>query len=187
MKKIDENIKVTLTFGQLRKLVAERRYLKEFVDDSYGDFVIRNQVLEKYNGHEKYVEIPPVALNIGQYAFKGNKDIVGVKFHDRLVSIGDCAFMDCPNIASITIPENVSKIGAGAFYGSGLVNLVIKSRVVKLDVGVDAFSDCKELKGYSGPVHFAMDNIDVFAGSPLYDQFREYDKGLRTFSIGTMD
>ena len=61
-----------------------------------------------------------------------------------VTSIGDYAFSDCFNLASITIPDSVTNIGEHAFYGcSKLTSIQIPSSVT--NIGDYAFLDCFNL------------------------------------------
>ena len=49
-------------------------------------------------------------------------------------SIGDYAFMDCTNLASVTIPDSVTSIGAEAFWGcENLTNIIIPENVISIE------------------------------------------------------
>jgi hypothetical protein len=65
---------------------------------------------------EKY-KIPECVSRIGNRAFQGCKDVVGITIPDSLTSIGDVAFDGCRSLACITIPEGVTRIGIRAFDG----------------------------------------------------------------------
>ena len=57
-----------------------------------SNFVIKNVVLEKYEGTDAHVVIP-----------------------DSVTSIGDSAFWGCSSLTSVTIPDSVTSIGDWAF------------------------------------------------------------------------
>ena len=67
-----------------------------------SDFVIENGVLMKYNGSGGDVVIPADVVEISYYAFS-----------------------NCTGLTAVTIPEGITKIGAYAFQGTGLVSLTI--------------------------------------------------------------
>ncbi len=112
--------------------------------------------------------IPDSVTNIGECAFYGCKSslydsatIPGVKLVDGwavdyltslsghldlsgIRGIGDCAFMLCTNLASVTIPDSVTSIAYGAFCGcSGLLSMTIPDSVTS--IGNSAFGGCSGL------------------------------------------
>lgn len=54
-----------------------------------------------------------------------------------MTRINNCAFVECYNLTSITIPDSVTSIGHFAFDGCGLKSLTIPESVDK--IGADAF------------------------------------------------
>jgi hypothetical protein len=61
-----------------------------------------------------------------------------------VTSIGDDAFMDCPNLISATVSDSVTSIGAAAFYGCiNLTNVSIGSGLNS--IGYDGFDLCDSL------------------------------------------
>ena len=86
-----------------------------------SDFVIENGVLVKYNGLGGNVVIPADVVEISYYAFSG-----------------------CTGLTAVTIPEGITKIGAYAFQGTGLVSLTIPGSV--MEIGFAAFSHCVRLR-----------------------------------------
>ena len=63
---------------------------------------------------------------------------------NSVTSIGQEAFCNCHNLASIDIPNSVVSIGNAAFLGSGLTSISIPESVTS--IGSSAFATCKELK-----------------------------------------
>jgi len=62
-----------------------------------------------------------------------------------VTAIGDDAFYNCENLASVVIPNTVKTIGVGAFYScSNLVNVTINDGVV--NILEDAFYNCTALE-----------------------------------------
>src|SRR5580704_15726705 len=58
-----------------------------------------------------------------------------------VTSIFDSAFLNLPNLTSVTIPGSVTSIGAGAFNQcTGLTNLTLIDGIT--NIGASAFCDC---------------------------------------------
>ena len=64
-----------------------------------------------------------------------------------VTTIGDQAFMDCPSLTSIYIPNSVTVIGWGAFENSGLTSVTIPSSVTTIRDW--AFCLCRNLTSIS--------------------------------------
>ena len=65
-------------------------------------------------------------------------------FDGEITKIGNGAFKDIGNLASITIPDSVTSIGSNAFYGcSNLTSITIPDSVKS--IGSEAFRNCTSL------------------------------------------
>jgi hypothetical protein len=63
---------------------------------------------------------------------------------DRVVEIGESAFVDCKNMTSVIIPDSVTSINGSAFRGcTGLTSIFIPDSVTSIDE--NTFSDCAGL------------------------------------------
>lgn len=82
-----------------------------------------------------------------------NKLIVGCKttvIPNTVTSIGDCAFLGCSSLTSISIPNSVTTICQCAFQNcSGLTTVSIGSSVTT--IGLGAFSGCNSLASINIP------------------------------------
>ena len=67
-----------------------------------------------------------------------------VTFPSQITEIGNNAFFGCTQLASVSLPGNLSTIGESAFSRSGLTALVLPSSITS--VGKDAFFDCEQLE-----------------------------------------
>ena len=103
------------------------------------DFIIKNNILTKYDGVEEYAEIPNEVSIIGRYAFEESNypsEIVipesvhtiellafyfclvkKVSLPDSLLKIDTRAFACCNELKKITIPRNVHELGQYVFMG----------------------------------------------------------------------
>ena len=93
----------------------------------------------------KSINISKSVTDIGEGAFNGCKTLSDVTFEagSKLSSIGEGTFYGCTALTRIDIPENLKKIGVGAFSGSGLKSITIPKNVVSIENL--AFSNCKSL------------------------------------------
>ena len=68
--------------------------------------------------------IPQDIIAVGNYAFFNCDNLASVVIPDGIMSIGDSAFGNCDNITSIMISAGVTSIGDDAFYGCGSLNSI---------------------------------------------------------------
>ena len=93
----------------------------------------------------KSINISKSVTDIGEGAFNGCKTLSDVTFEagSKLSSIGEGTFYGCTALTRIDIPENLKKIGVGAFSGSGLKSITIPKNVASIEK--NSFSNCKSL------------------------------------------
>lgn len=65
---------------------------------------------------------------------------VTFSFVNEVIEIGEHAFEECSQLTGIEYPKNITKISDRAFYGTGLINIIIPNTVVY--IGGSAFSSC---------------------------------------------
>ena len=82
--------------------------------DSNG-FIIVNDVLYGYVGHNKELVIPSNVCRISGRAFEERTGIVKVTLPDGLLSIGEDAFIACADLEEINLPDSIIEIGDCAF------------------------------------------------------------------------
>jgi hypothetical protein len=134
------------------------------------EFMIINNILTRYRGENKVVEIPEGVTYIAT-AFCERRYVKEIILPSTLEKIGESAFDDL-DLEIIDLPESVKSIGQGAFYGcrklreihlnTGLVNIeahafemvpvrniIIPETVTTL--GAHAFDYCFELRDISVP------------------------------------
>ena len=78
-------------------------------------FEIKDGVLLRYNGKEEHVQIPEGVTQIGEKAFYECSDLASITIPGSVTQIGDYAFTNCHFQTSITIPDSVTQIGEYAF------------------------------------------------------------------------
>lgn len=81
-------------------------------DYSKGENAPWHKVMENI----RTVVIQEGVLNIGDYAFKGAKDLIEVIYPSTLKKIGAHAFENCVTYNDVTIPETVTELGTDVFF-----------------------------------------------------------------------
>ena len=102
-----------------------------------------------YNKNKTTLICYPCGRENSQYKIPG-----GVK------SIEQNCFSNSANLKKILIPNSVKTIGSGAFYNTGIINLVIPDSVNLIEN--HAFSECKNLKTVK--IGNGVTNIECFYG-----------------------
>lgn len=94
---------------------------------------------------------------------KYRQRITQVVIEDGVENIGLCAFTECSNLVSVSIPESVTVIAGEAFADcTSLENIVIPNGVT--DIGAWAFADCSNLKSVTLPESVSFMGSYVFDG-----------------------
>ncbi|MBQ6119883.1 MAG: leucine-rich repeat domain-containing protein, partial [Clostridia bacterium] len=87
---------------------------------------------------------------IGNCAFLGCMEMTSVTIPDSVTSIGDSAFEDCIGLMSLVIPDSVTSIGEYAFSGcTGLTSVTIPNSVMSIRNGT--FQKCSGLSSVTIP------------------------------------
>ena len=81
--------------------------------------------------------------SIGECAFLSCKDLTSVTIPNSVTSIGESAFDGCSSLTSITIPNSVTSIGSQAFHRSGLTSVIIPNSVTSIERST--FNHCSSL------------------------------------------
>ena len=118
------------------------------------------------------VTFPDTVKTIGESSFAECKFLTAITLNEGLKTIGRAAFKGCSMLeGTIVIPSTVEEIQGGnldwsadslydwkwdyttdvnnkggAFYGTGIEELVIKKSTVNVTIGASAFENCKNLK-----------------------------------------
>lgn len=85
----------------------------------------------------KSAELTSKLTSLGEQAFLNCKNLAKVTLSNKIQSIGKSTFEDCHALTSIEIPASVTQIMDKAFYNSGLVTVVVGDKVTSL--GANAF------------------------------------------------
>lgn len=103
---------------------------------------------------DEYIIIPSTVdgipvVEIANYAFRrmpgGIGQITGVYCGNRVTKIGENAFVGCPNLKSVIIPDSVTEIGACAFNNLPSLEKVEFGGRVKT-MGKNVFGGCAKLR-----------------------------------------
>lgn len=101
--------------------------------------VVPTQVISTLNPVPTTVTIPEGYERVGDEAF-ANSSITKIIFPKSLTLIGERAFENCKNIASITLNEGLENIGKKAFMSTSLTTLKFPSTLQIIHD--EAFRDC---------------------------------------------
>ncbi len=102
--------------------------------DNEGTLTISGKGKMKNFKHYYFYDAP---TDIPWYDYR--EYILNISIDEGVLSIGDCAFLCCLGLTSVTIPSNIKHIGDGAFYScENLDSIIICDGVVS--IGESAFS-----------------------------------------------
>ena len=106
--------------------------------------------IQGYLGDEKEIVVPAeidgyAVKSIDGFAFNNNKNIEKVTLPEGITTIYDGAFYGCENLKSINIPDGVTLISIDAFKGcKGLKEIKLPDSVIT--IGKGAFDGCESLE-----------------------------------------
>lgn len=80
-----------------------------------NDFIIINEYLIQYLGHDQTIKIPDGVRVVCGRSFEYNNDITKVIMPDSVEIIGYDAFESCHNLKEVVASKNIKKIEYGAF------------------------------------------------------------------------
>ncbi len=118
----------------------------------YGDTALETVVMENND-----------ITNIGQGAFEGCALLTSFNLGTEITNVAANLFDGCASLASITIPDSVISIGAYAFRGCALTSITLGENLTSLGEG--AFADCvyvTAINYYSVNLGNASENSAIF-------------------------
>lgn len=137
-----------------------------FIPSSYNGYPVKG--IEN-NAFEQCVNLTKVTLNdgiisIGDYAFHQCK-LTSITIPDSVESIGAYAFLDCVNLESVKLSDNLKRIGVKAFNGcTSLTDICLPDSVAS--IGEAAFSGCTSLNSVTLSYGLKAINIWMFYDCP---------------------
>mgnify|MGYP001151165406 CR=1 FL=1 len=103
-----------------------------------------------YMSSIKIVKLPDKLTSIGECAFVSCINLTSITIPGSVINIGEMAFASCINLTSVTIPGSVTSIGGDAFRGcSSLTTITIPDGVTS--IGDSAFYSCSNLTSVTIP------------------------------------
>ena len=93
----------------------------KFLNSSTVEFLTIGSCLLWYNGTSANVVLPDNITSVSPYAFLRCNTMKSFK-GSSVISIGEAAFYECTALASVSVPNSVSYIGAYAFEGTPYLN-----------------------------------------------------------------
>lgn len=109
------------------------------------DFIIIDNVLIKYVGLSKKVNVPEGITSIGREAFKNKTKISTICLPNTLVRIEYAAFERCIGLLSIILPDNLENIEEKAFLRCyNLKYISFNDKLIRIDE--EAFGFCCKIR-----------------------------------------
>lgn len=118
--------------------------LTPYLTENTAEFITFGNVLVKYNGNDKSVDIPSGVSVIADAFF--DKGIEEVNL-DGVTYIGNNAFYLCTSLAEAVLPEELEEIGELAFSSCTSLTKVSYGNSLS-GVGYGAFMNCKNLSEF---------------------------------------
>lgn len=110
------------------------------------DFVIKDGILKKYTGTDKYVTIPEGVKIIGSKVFYKNNSIESIIVPEGVIEIKKECFAECRSLRHISLPDSLATIGSDTFaFCVKLEKLIIPENVVSKHFDL-VLHDCWNLK-----------------------------------------
>ena len=158
--------------------LANGEYIS-FADDVVKDICVANW---DANGDGELSEDEAAVVTDLGTVFKENTEITSfdeLQYFTGLTTIGNSAFNNCSNLASISMPEGIMSIGNFAFHGCGKLSSFILPNGLT-NIGNNSFEECVSLPSITIPnsvisigsnaftsTHF--NSIVVEEGNTVYD------------------
>jgi len=117
-----------------------------------------------------WLPVVGIGPNVFQQSFSYNSVITSVSIPNSVTSIGNGAFFGCTSLTSVSIPNRVTSIGQNAFSScTSLASVSIPYSVTS--IGQNAFSSCTSLTSVSIPNSGTSIGSNAFTNSGLGSVF----------------
>ncbi len=130
------------------------------------------------------VVIPESLTSISDYVFSLNK-VSSLKLHDKLISIGNCAFLNCDGLTEVTVPESVTVINGSAFRACDSLQVInLPDNLTSIGYGIvtdTAFFNNPD--NWDGPCLYIGDYL--VDGDSLHKGSVEIKEGTKLISDNT--
>jgi hypothetical protein len=124
--------------------------VKEYIEENI-ELIDNNQWEELFD----YYKHDLVPLGVGGVLYEA-----GIYFLDKLSYIPACAFASYETLTDITIPDNITKIGASTFAGCfNLKNIIMSDFNNVEEIEIYAFSGCNSL------TKIILPNVKIIRGN----------------------
>ena len=78
------------------------------------------------------VSIPEGVTSINESAFESCSELSYINLPESVTKIGEQAFLKCKKLQDIVLPSGLTVLERGAFYGTGITNIVIPDGVTEI-------------------------------------------------------
>lgn len=149
--KNEVELEITYYDGKVETVTLKLNVVAEIIDYGIQHFVFdkETQTITKFNSDEGHIVIPKLidgveVLKIGDASFQ-NKHINSIYIPDNITEIGAMAFYNCQSLSEIIKGRNVKKVGEFAFSKTSLDEIRIDNYVIN-NYGNFAFANIHEAK-----------------------------------------
>lgn len=108
--------------------------------------------------------VPSTVERIGENAFLGNENLVGITFPDSVTEIAAGAFSGCENLREISLPQQLVLIGASAFENCTALKEIKFPETVQV-IGDNSFAGCTGITSLELPKSVTTVGVGAFAES----------------------
>jgi hypothetical protein len=136
-----------IAYGNYDDSLTQEEVTKDELTDIIQSYGIVNLVcVENHEINENGLfDVLGGITNIGDCAFLGCSSLTTITLPKGLIHIGSCAFDGCTNLTTITLPEGIANIGEWAFGDCfSLTSITLPASIT--NIGGDAFSGCYNLQ-----------------------------------------